>query len=495
MGIKGFFSRIFAKKVVSGINMWRNNPIQSQHRLLQDLIENAKNTKFGIDHDFKSINTIEDFQKRVPIGDYEILRPYIDLILEGNTDILWPGLPLYFAKTSGTTSGAKLIPITKESIKTHANGAKMALLSYINETGKTKFVNGKMIFLQGSPVLNKSNGILTGRLSGISAHLVPKYLQKNRLPSYETNCIEDWEKKVDAIVEETVGKNMSLISGIPSWVIMYFEKLIEFTKKKNIKSIFPEFNLFVFGGVAFDPYKERLLQLIGKDIDKIELYPASEGFIAFQDKQNTEGLLLNLGAEIFYEFIPANQYFDDDRERLALEQVKLGVNYAIILNTSAGLWGYDIGDTVEFTSLNPYRIKVSGRIKHYTSAFGEHVIGSEVEKVMLEALGEHNSEINEFHVAPMINPESGLPYHEWIIEFSKPPKDKERFALKIDELMCKTNIYYKDLIEGKILRNAVVTSLKTNSFNNYMESIGKLGGQNKVPRLANDRKIADILTK
>ncbi|MFB6305797.1 MAG: GH3 auxin-responsive promoter family protein, partial [Flavobacteriales bacterium] len=467
-----------------------------QQKVLAHLLHKGKNTLFGKDHNFDRINSYEDFKRHVPVRDYEGLRKYIDRVVKGEKDILWPGKPLYLSKTSGTTSGAKYIPITKDSMPSHTNSTKNALLTYIARTGKTDFVNGKMIFLQGNPTLTKKAGIMTGRLSGIVAHHVPSYLQKNRLPSFETNCIEQWEKKLDKIIDETINEKMTLISGIPSWVQMYFERLQERTDGKLIKDIFPHFSLFVYGGVNYEPYRNYFKELIGKDIDSIELYPASEGFIGFQDKQDEEGMLLTLDAGIFYEFIPYEEFYNDDPTRISLEQVELGVNYAVILNTNAGLWGYNLGDTVKFVSKAPYRIVVTGRVSHFTSAFGEHVIAKEVESSIKYAINENNAEVVEFTVAPQMETENGgRPYHEWLIEFANKPEDMERFRKTVDKNMQEQNIYYKDLIEGNILQSLKITPIQKGGFNAYMKSQGKLGGQNKVPRLADDRKIADELVK
>lgn len=493
MSLKSFFAIPFAKLAIRSIKKWANNPHHAQKKVFDHLINKGKQTVFGKDHGFDKIQSYEDFKQRVPVTDYEGLKPYVERIVNGESDILWEGKPIYFAKTSGTTSGAKYIPITKESMPTHITAARNALLCYIAETNNADFVNGKMIFLQGSPVLENKNGIQLGRLSGIVAHYVPKYLQKNRLPSWETNCIEDWDTKVDTIVEETINENMTVIGGIPSWAQMYFEKLEAKTGKK-ISEIFPNFNVFVYGGVNFDPYKNKFKSIIGKKIDYIELYPASEGFIAYQDSQNENGMLLQLNSGIFYEFIPADEFYNEERNRISLEGVQIGVNYVIILNTTAGLWGYNIGDTVEFTSLHPYRIKVTGRIKHFISAFGEHVIGKEVEKALNDAISETDVSVSEFTVAPQVNPDEGLPYHEWFIEFEKEPDDFEAFAQKIDASMQQQNIYYFDLIEGKILRPLIIRRVQKGGFHEYMKSIGKFGGQNKIPRLSDNRKIADVLT-
>ena len=492
MGLKSLLSLPFARQIVKKNSKWKKNAVKVQNRLLLSLINQAKNTKFGKDHNFSEISNYSDWKKNIPVRDYEELKIYVQQIIEGEKDVLWPGKPLYFCKTSGTTSGTKYIPISKESMPHHITAARDAILNYIAETKNTSIVNGKMIFLQGSPELSKTGDLLTGRLSGIVAHHTPSYLKKNQLPSYETNCIEDWENKVDKILEETLNENMSLISGIPPWVQMYFEKLQDKTGKL-IKDIFPKFDLFIYGGVNYEPYRQTFEKLIGKKVDGIELYPASEGFIAYQDSQTEKGMLLCVNHGIFYEFIPSEEFFNKNPTRISLADVEIGVNYVIILNTDAGLWGYNIGDTIKFVSIDPYRIVVSGRIKHFTSAFGEHVIAEEVEKSLQETITKIPAQVNEFHVAPQVKPESGLPYHQWLIEFEKEPENMADFSELIDNTLQKHNSYYKDLISGGILKPLLITKINKNGFRDYMKSIGKLGGQNKVPRLANDRKIADKL--
>jgi phenylacetate-coenzyme A ligase PaaK-like adenylate-forming protein len=492
MSIKGLLAKGYAKYAAHKTKQWADSPEETQERVFRYLLDKAKNTEFGKDHNFEGIKNYDDFTKNVPITDYEGITTYINKVIDGKSDILWPGKPLYFAKTSGTTSGAKFIPLTKESMPNHIDAAKYALLLYLNETGNNAFVDGKMIFLQGSPAMTEKNGIKIGRLSGITAHFIPSYLQTNRLPSWDTNLIDDWEHKVDAIVDETINEDMRLISGIPPWMVMYFEKLAEKSGKK-IGELFPNFSLFINGGVAYEPYRKKFDELIGRKIDVLELYPASEGFIAFQDSQKEEGMLLLLDNGMFYEFIPADEFYNENPRRLTIGEVELGVNYVLILNTNSGLWGYNIGDTIVFTSKKPYRIKVSGRIKHFISAFGEHVIGKEVEDSLKEAIKGENIRINEFTVAPQVNPESGLPYHEWFIEFENAPENIDELASKIDKALRSKNTYYNDLITGKVLRKLVVRKVKQNGFNEYMKSIGKLGGQNKIPRLANNRDIADRL--
>ncbi len=494
MSLKPFFAKIFARNIYRKTQLWATNPIVTQQKVFESLISEAKKTQFGMDHHFDQIKTFEDFTNNVPVRDYEGLKSYVDKVVKGEENVLWKGKPLYFAKTSGTTSGAKYIPLTKESMPFHIEAARNAILHYIHETGKADFVDGRMIFLQGSPILEEKNGVKLGRLSGIVAHFVPKYLQKNRLPSWETNCIEDWETKVNAIVDETFDQNMTVISGIPSWVQMYFEKL---SQKANapVSAIFENFNLFIYGGVNYEPYRAKFENLIGRKVDSIELFPASEGFFAYQDCQKEKGMLLLLNSGIFYEFIKSDDFYTENPKRHTIGEVELGVNYVLIISTNAGLWGYNIGDTVQFTSLKPYRVIVSGRIKHYISAFGEHVIGKEVESALQEAIVGSNIRINEFTVAPQITPKVGLPYHEWFIEFENEPENTDTFAESLDNAMRKQNIYYDDLIVGKVLRKVVVTKVVKNGFQDYMKSIGKLGGQNKIPRLSNDRKIVDLLQK
>ena len=491
--MKKILAKIFAKYIGWKNKKWISNPIETQEKVFQKLLKRGQSTEFGKDHNFKLIENYNDFKERVPISDYEKIKPYIEKILNGQKDVLWPGKPLYLAKTSGTTSGVKYIPITKESLPNHIISARDAILNYINKTGKVDFVDGKQIFIQGSPVLEKSNGIYIGRLSGIVAHHVPSYLLKNRMPTWNTNSIEDWEEKVESIVEETLTENMTVIGGIPSWVQMYFEKTI-FKTGKSISKIFPNFSLFIHGGVNYDPYKTMFKKLIGKKVDSIELYPSSEGFFAYQDSQDNDGLLLLLNSGIFYEFIEAESFHESKPERMRLEEIKIGINYVIILSSNAGLWSYNIGDTVRFVSTKPYRLVVTGRIKHFISAFGEHVIVKEVETAIKKVVSSTNIEIREFTVAPQINPDSGLPFHEWFIDFKNPPKDLDIFSIKLDDEMKNQNIYYEDLINGKVLRPLVVSVVKENGFEAYMKKIGKLGGQNKVPRLSNDRKIADNLT-
>ncbi len=495
MKFKSFLAKPFASYIYRSTRKELSSALEDQENILKSLLKTGSKTVFGREHHLETVKTYEEFKSAIPVRDYEQFKTYIDQIKQGKHNVLWSGQPIYFAKTSGTTSGIKYIPISKDSISNHINTARNALLCYMAETGNSSFANGKMIFLSGSPELERIANIPTGRLSGIVNHHIPHYLRTNQLPSYETNCIEEWETKLDKIVEETINQDMNLISGIPPWMQMYFDRL-NTVSGKPIKDLFPNFSVLVHGGVNFEPYKDRLFDSIGKPIDTIETYPASEGFFAFQDSRKEEGLMLNTNSGIFFEFIPADEIFNENPTRISLKDVKTGINYALIINNNAGLWGYNIGDTVRFVSRDPYRIVVTGRIKHFISAFGEHVIGEEVEYSLMKAAKEEGIQINEFTVAPFIKGQGdGKSFHEWFVEFENRPADMHAFASKVDSNLRAKNIYYDDLIAGNILQPLQIHPVKKNGFIDYMKSIGKLGGQNKVPRLSNDRSFAEPLEK
>ena len=496
MGIKSLLIKPFARYISWNVARWSKSAVLDQEKILKYLIHRGRKTKFGKDHNFENIHDYHTFSNNIPVREYEGLKNYIEEIINGESNILWPGKPKYFAKTSGTTSGIKYIPITTESMPSHINTARNALMNYIANSGNHKIFDGKVIFLSGSPEMSFTGNIPTGRLSGIVNHEVPSWVKGNQLPSYKTNCIDDWEQKLDVIIDETLDQDMRLVSGIPPWVQMYYERILERTGKKTVKEVFPNFNLFMYGGVNFEPYRAKLEELVGARIDSVETYPASEGFIAFQDKQDNPGLLLNTRSGIYFEFIPASEIYTEHPKRINLKDVELSVDYAIIIHNNAGLWGYNIGDMVRFISLDPYRIIVTGRIKHFISAFGEHVIGKEVETALQETAKAYDLNIIEFTVAPQVNPPDGTtPYHEWFIEFGSLPSDLLAFAKDVDIKMQEQNIYYEDLIQGNILQTLKIRPLKKDAFRNFMKAQGKLGGQNKVPRLSDNRKIADQLMK
>ena len=464
-----------------------------QKLTLQYLTRQARSTQFGKDHSFKSIKTSKDFSLQVPLRDYEGFKSYIQSMKDGKSNVLWPGRPKYLAKTSGTTSGVKYIPISVESMPFHIQCARDATLNMIAHTEMFTLLNDKVMFISGSPKVEiGSAGVKIGRLSGIVNHEIPLWLKKNQLPDNQTNSIDDWNTKIDSIVQQTASQNLRLIGGIPPWVQMYYEKLLDYTGKKSVKDVFPNLDLYVYGGVNFLPYRDILNSLVGENIQSLETYPASEGFIAFQDLPTHEGLLLMTNVGIYYEFVPLSEINAADPPRLSLEHVELDKDYAIILSTNAGLWAYMIGDTVRFVNKNPYRIIVSGRTKQYISAFGEHVIAKEVEEALAETCTKHRCVVREFTVAPHMG--SSLPYHQWFVEFEQKPQSMTEFEVSLDNAMRNKNIYYDDLIKGKVLQKLKITTLHADAFRNYMMSIGKLGGQNKVPRISNDRKIADQLS-
>lgn len=493
MALKAAVAKLAARVIAPSVYREQANSVTIQQQLLQQLLHTAADTRFGKAYHFNRLKTYNDYRTAVPVRDYEDFKDYIQRITEGEENVLWPGRPLYFCKSSGTTSGTKYIPVTGVQIKEMIRAARNSLMLYVAETGNSKFFDHKMMFLQGSPELEPHGKIPAGRLSGIVYHHVPFYANANRMPSYKVNCIEDWEEKVDAIARETLRESMSLISGIPPWCVMYFEKLRQLTGKEYIKDIFPHFKVFAYGGVNYQPYRAQIEKLIGFNIDSVETYPASEGFIAYQDSQKEKGLLLNVNGGLFYEFIKADEVMNEKPERITLADVQLNINYALILSTNAGLWGYNIGDTVKFVSKNPYRIVVTGRVKHFISAFGEHVIGEEVEFALLHAMRDMHAGVTEFTVAPQVTPAQGLPYHEWFIEFSHAPHNLQSFAAAIDELLQGRNSYYRDLRAGHLLQPLKITPVSAGGFAAYMKSKGKLGGQNKVPRLMNDRSIAQSL--
>ena len=492
-----FFNKFISlfDKSYSSSGFSHSEAIIKQKKILNKLVKSSKDTSFGKDHNFRNINNYEDFKNNVPIRDYEGFRGYIKKIKNGEKDITWRNKPLYLAKTSGTTSGTKFIPITKESLQNHINSAKHLLYDYFKKKKKIKPFLGKVMFLSGSPSLDEENGIKIGRLSGIVNHHKPVFLKNKSLPSKKINQIENWEKKIDKIVEETLGQDLRIIGGIPPWIQMYFDVLIEKTGKK-ISEIFPNLELLCHGGVNFQPYKSNLFNSIGKEIDTLETFPASEGFFAYQDDLDSDDLLLQVNSGIFFEFIELNNLNNENPKRISIDEIKLNTNYAILITSNAGLWSYNIGDTIKFTNINPLKIKVSGRTKQYIPAFGEHVIVDEVERSLKKTCEKFNEvEIVEFTVGPRIMNQKSRSHHEWFIEFKSQPFNFKDFENELDFNMKKLNIYYKDLRKDKILSRLKITKAKKKSFINFMKSIGKLGGKNKVPRLSNNIKLIEKIKK
>jgi len=496
MGIITNIVRTLAVRVHNQIEFMAEHPHKFQENIFNKNIKKGVSTVYGKEHDFASIKNYEDYKKKVPLNNYEALRPYMNRVLEGEKNVLWPGKPKYIVGTSGTTGGIKYVPLSKDSLPYHFNTARNAVFNYTLKYGLLRIFNGKLLFLSGSPKLGKIGKIPSGRLSGIVNHQVPRWLKFNQIPSWETNVIEDWEEKVYNIAKESLNENMTMISGIPPWVMMYYESLMEQTGAQTIKELFPNYELFVYGGVNFEPYRKRLEALAGGEMDSIETYPSSEGFIAFQDIKGDAGMLLNVNGGIFFEFVPIAQIHDENPDRLSLRDVKQGEEYAIILTNNAGLWASILGDVVEFTSTNPYRLIIKGRVEHFISAFGEHIIAGEVESAMSTSLSDTGINISEFTVAPQIDPpEGGLPYHEWVVETDNSPLELSYFGRILDQCMQAKNFHYKDLRKGKVITRLKITPVPRGTFNQFMKEEGKLGGQNKIPHLSNTRHIAEKLIR
>ncbi len=495
MNLKNHFIHLVANRVCRNLSVDYQQGQQVQERILHQLIKKAEITRFARDHGFHQIRNAEDYKSKVPLREYEDFKPYLNLIQNGTKDVLWPGLPKYLSKTSGTTSGVKFIPLTKDSISNHINSAKYCLFHYIQQKPETKIFDGKMIFLSGSPELTYQNNIAIGRLSGIINHEIPAWFQTNKLPDYQLNCIHPWEVKLDQMIKSYSNVDVRVLSGIPPWIQMFCERLLDFTGKSCVMDVFPNLELYIHGGVNYTPYSQKINQLIGQEINLIETYPASEGFIAYQNNFQEDGMQLVVNDGIFFEFIAKEDIEKHPEKRIQLKDVELNKDYAIILTTNAGLWSYLIGDLVRFVSCKPHKIKFSGRISQFISAFGEHVISSEIDRAISLAQLQYQFEFIEFTVAPQISPvDKGKAYHEWFIEFSEIPKNLHEIAHTINSHLCELNSYYKDLIEGKLLDTLKIRPVKKNSFLNYMRKVGKLGEQFKVHRLSNDRIMADVLS-
>ena len=493
MSLKEFISKIYFKRMLKKIENFQKDPVGEQETIFRYLMKQASKTQFGKDHGLTPNTSYEDFKKLVEIKKYDDFIPYIDKVLEGEKNVLYPGKPLYLATTSGTTSGEKYIPVTKDSLKRGMASSVLCSATYLEETQNYPSLFKKMVILSANPALENINGVLTGKITGIFNRHIPSFMKKQRIPSVETNSMDDWDEKMERTIYEALGQDVGMVGGFPGWIIRFFERTLQVTGKKTIKEVFPNLKIITHGGVAYGPYKERMETLIGEQFDRLEVFSASEGFMAFQDRQQTEDMLLVPNSEIFFEFVPLDQWGTPDAERLSLKDVKVGIPYALVISTMAGLWAYDLGDTITFTSLNPYRLKVSGRTKHFISNSGEHLISEQVEWALTETAKTFGVEIIDFSVAPLItNTENGN-RHEWLIEFQNHPEDLQAFSQSLADNLCIKSDNYKILRESSILHDPVVTPLKRGAFVNYMKSIGKMTHQNKVPRLMNSRNLADAV--
>ena len=488
--------RLWAQYFASRQKKWISKPIESQAEQMHSLIARARATKFGREHRFSEIRSYKDFKDAIPLRDYESFSQYVDQILRGESNVVWPGRPQYFALTSGTTKRRKYIPITRDSLRYQIALSQAATLSYVASTGRTDFLSGLGFHYSASPVLEDVHGIPSAPLSGIVHHHLPFYLKPFRLPSLKVNCIPNHVEKLKAIIKETSNKPISLIAGIPIWVQEYFDNLCEYTGKDTVMEIFPQLSLYIYGGTSLTSYRHRMMKRIGRELPTLELYPASEGFFAYQDLPDPkEGLLLQLAHGMFFEFVPLSEVSKPNPTRYDVSEVRVGEPYALVVSSNAGLWSYMIGDLVSFTSLDPCRVRMIGRTGHYLSAFNEHLIAEEVEHAIEAAIKQcPETRILEYTVAPYIAQNKGASYHEWLISFDVLPKDMELFSSTIDKKIQEHNFFYRNLRLSKTLAPARVSTLQPDAFMKYMKEVGKVNPQRKVPRLSNDRVIADALS-
>lgn len=490
-----------ARRRLREVAKWRPDPAPVQEELLKELVSKGRKTTFGREHGFAAINCVADYQERVPLREYLAFKPYWDRLLEGATDVTWPGRISRFALTSGTTAGNKLIPVSREGIRSFLRAGRDVLNFYLQATEDTDLFKGKFLYLGGSTELKPAaHGIQMGDLSGIMAKAMPSFVERFRLPSAEANLIPDWEKKLEVVAKESVNADVRGISGTPSWVLCLFQRVFELKRAEGgraetLADVWPNLSFMVHGGTSFEPYRKTFGDLFGKTVQTIEVYPASEGFIGIQDQLGEPDLLLMADTGLFYEFVPVEEMDKPEPTRLTVANVEKDVQYAIVLTTNSGLWSYVIGDIVRFTSLRPHRLRVTGRIKQFLNAFGEHLIAEEVENALTRAAHETDAEVKEFHLAPVYPSDPRVrPAHQCIVEFTNPPGDTDRFAEIFDAQLCEQNDdYAAHRKDDAGLTAPEVIPVPEGTFYDTMKSLDKLGGQHKVPRLSNERDFADQL--
>ncbi len=488
------------KKRISDLRLFLKNPINTQEEQLRLLIESARYTRFGRSFGFEHIHSIDDFQKTVPLQDYDSLFPYIDQMMKGTPDVLWPGKIKWFAKSSGTTSNrSKFIPVSQESLElNHYQGAKDVIAFYLHNYPDAKLLQGKTLKLGGSRQLLKQHEAYVGDLSAIMIDNMPFWANMVTVPEKKTALLPDWELKLDRIVKEALAADLTGLAGVPSWMMLFLKEALQQTGKSHILEIWPGLEVFFHGGVSFAPYQEAYKQLFpGNQFRYMEIYNASEGFFALQDRKDQKDLLLLLDNGIFYEFIPMSNYKGKaSTEIVALKDIQIGVNYAMVISTNGGLWRYIIGDTVRFTSTRPYRLKITGRTKNYINAFGEEVVIENTDKAIETAARATKAQIKEYTVAPVFMKTHQQGTHEWLIEFEKQPDDWEKFKNILDQSLQNYNSDYQAKRHKDItMAPPVIHQARPNLFYDWLQQKGKLGGQNKVPRLSNDRKIITELLK
>ncbi len=480
------------------IEGWKNHPVNSQREVLQDLVTSAQYTEFGRKYHFHELFNLKAFKQAVPVHEYDDLKPYIERIMNGEQNLLW-NTPIYwFAKSSGTTNDkSKFIPISDESLEDgHFKAAKDVLTMYYQFNPDSNLLAGKGLIIGGSHNINPMNSEAQfGDLSAVLLQNTPFWGHWLRTPELSIALMDEWESKIEKLAESTIKENVTSISGVPTWTLVLFKRILEITGKSNISEVWPELELYMHGGVSFTPYREQFERLIGKPVNYLEMYNASEGFFAAQERPGDDGMLLFTDHGIFMEFMPVSEYGKKHPQTIGLQDVEVGKNYALVISTNGGLWRYMLGDTIQFTSANPYRIKVSGRLKHYMNAFGEEVIVDNTDKAIAIASQKTGAIVNDYTAAPVYFSEASNGAHEWLIEFDKQPNNLQEFTAELDKALKEINSdyeakRYKDIA----LRTPIVHAVAKGTFSEWLKRKGKLGGQHKVPRLSNERKfLEDIL--
>lgn len=487
------FDTIFSwiiKKRIEQIEQFTNHPIEAQKSVLHDLLGKAKHTEIGIEHGFLDIGTYHDFKKNVPLRTYEDFTPYINKSIAGEENILWPRKTHWFSKSSGTTDAkSKFIPVTQEAIQDcHYKGGKDLLSIYYHNNPSAKLFSGKHLILGGNTSLNKLNqDSYFGDLSAIIVKNLPFWAEIRRTPSKEITLMENWEEKIDKMAKASLKEDVKIIAGVPSWMLVLLNKISEVSQGKRLTEIWPNLELYMHGGVNFEPYRNQFESILhSQKLNYYQTYNASEGFFSLQNTNKAEDMLLMLDYGIFYEFIPMDKFDGTESETIELQEVELNKNYALVISTNGGLWRYIVGDTVKFTSLSPFKIQVTGRTKHFINAFGEELIIENTDRAIASACKETNSGFKEYTVAPnyLEGKEKGA--HEWVIEFTSPPKNLEVFAEILDKKLMELNSDY-EAKRNMILKAPIVHLAAPNTFQKWLKEKGKLGGQNKIPRLKNDR--------
>jgi len=481
------------------IESWMNNPVAAQREVLQDLVTTAQYTQFGHQYSFEKLFNIRDFKSTVPVREYDDFKPYIERMMLGEENILWPTPVKWFAKSSGTTSDrSKFIPVSEESLKDgHYKASKDVLTLYYNNFPASDLLTGKGLVIGGSHTVNQLNDeIQFGDLSAVLMQNAPFWSNWIRTPDLSIALLDEWENKIEKLAESTIKENVTSISGVPTWSLVLFRRILELTGKKTMSEVWPQMELYLHGGVSFVPYREQFEQIIGKSINYLEMYNASEGFFAAQDKPGEDGMLLFADHGIFYEFMPTEEYGKPFPVTIGLNKVVTGKNYAIIISTNGGLWRYIVGDTIQFTSLEPYRVKVSGRLKHFINAFGEELIVDNTDKAIAQACEQTGAVVNEYTAAPIYFSHSDNGAHEWLIEFEKDPANLNDFVYELDTALKNLNSDYEAKRHRNIaLRLPFVHPVPKGTFHEWMRSKGKLGGQHKVPRLSNDRDYVEEILR